>query len=150
MTPVKKPHFSKNTKNNCWKLDRIYIRNVDGLTVKGWKGFESDGGSMPKALWFLAHPFDSMMIDGFIVHDLLCHTHQVDRKTADFAMRTVHEQDGVARWKREAAYRVISMLPDSYYWNNDEQDLKFLQYNHDLILSQGLDPLDFGLDLQKA
>lgn len=152
LTPCKKPHFSKNTKSNCWISNRIAVLEIDGVTIRSWKGFESDGGSIPSVFWpIIGHPFDSLMIDGFWWHDTVCHTHQLSRNDADELMRSVHRRDKVPAWKRESAYRVISALPDSYYWDNDSEDLKFLKYNHDLIVSQGYSPkVDFALDIDKC
>jgi len=78
-------------------------------------GFESDGASIPQALWhIIGHPF-SELLEPAILHDLLYTTGVVSRYSADQLLLQCMRAAGVAKWKQYVAYCGVRLFGGTRY-----------------------------------
>ena len=76
------------------------------------KGFESDGASIPKALWsIVGSPLDGGPLRAAIIHDHLCNEARTPRarRFADTIFAWVMEESGVPQWRRLAMFWAVRL-----------------------------------------
>jgi hypothetical protein len=114
------PVLTYLTDRRLWRLERHYdYRDVEGARdIRVPVGFLFDLSSVPRPLWWLIAPFD-LSIVAPLIHDFLYRyggsppgnavtpPHAYSRAEADRLFRTIMEQEGVARWRRVAAYAAV-------------------------------------------
>jgi len=99
--------------------ETLVYTNARGESAAVFKGRESDGGSIPRVLWWLiGSPLTGDYRRGCLVHDALC----MDRGRWDLKigfvpmssaevhawLRDMVEADGCAPWRTPAIYRGVS------------------------------------------
>lgn len=70
------------------------------------KGFVFDFSSIPRALWWLISPTELGDV-GPLSHDHSYRTKNKTRKAADEQFLADMKADGIAKWKRNAAYSAV-------------------------------------------
>jgi len=83
-----------------------YESDLLGCIVEIPEGFASDGASVPKALWWMYHPF-GRYLKAAVVHDWFCVTQTIDYKEAALVFREAMEVCGVNRWRRQKMYWAV-------------------------------------------
>ncbi|WP_218044895.1 DUF1353 domain-containing protein [Kiloniella majae] len=81
-------------------------RGMD-VTVPG--GFNYDGASVPRPLWWFIPRADARFFRAATLHDLLYGTREGSRAVADAILRIVAEQDRMPWLKRWAAYLAVRL-----------------------------------------
>ena len=94
---------------DIYALDREYRIKlpVDGRTLVIKAGYETDGASIPRALWRLAHPFQPSLIASAVSHDALYSSEVLPRHRADEIFRRLLIEDKVPRWKARAMWLAV-------------------------------------------
>jgi len=82
------PIFTIKNKKHWYQKDKIvltepFIVSTNGAVFKLSKGFDSDGASIPRFLWWFSNPFDSQVISAALVHDAAYWSRKLKRNIAD-------------------------------------------------------------------
>jgi hypothetical protein len=99
--------------NNLRVLDRAVFRR--GVTIP--EGFQWDGASVPRPLWFIMPKFGENSI-AFLMHDFLYSRyapHTISRAEADAILREDLLQLGVGRVRAALVYRTVRLFGGSYF-----------------------------------
>lgn len=97
-------------KENIWVTDETfsYVFENMGIRITIFKGFATDGASIPSFLWrIIGHPFEPRSIRAAVVHDFLYSKRcslNIDRKKADREFNRIMKQDGVWIIRRTLMY----------------------------------------------
>ena len=92
------------------KLDQYENKTWTAITAPGGpegEGFETDGGSVPRFLWWFASPFTGRAVRGYVIHDWLCKNKICSRALGDRIARRCWEDLEVPWWKRHPLYAGI-------------------------------------------
>jgi hypothetical protein len=101
-----------------WRLERDYGCDHEGRRVTIPGGFEFDLASVPRQVWWLVAPFE-LSIAAPLIHDFLYRCggapppgavvpeHRYTRREADRLFLRMMEREGVAAWRRRAAYGAV-------------------------------------------
>lgn len=84
-------------------LEEIHVV-VGDIHVTVPKGFETDGASLPRLLWWYCPPFKGRHTRGAVVHDYLYATGEQPRKVSDKIFLAIMGEDGVRKRKRRIMY----------------------------------------------
>ena len=103
-----------------WKL--AYIRG-NGVEHIAPRGFECDGGSIPRAAWWLiGHPLDGEFVRSCVIHDWLCKLAREQKEDvevspgvwerptrghADSVFLEALRCEGLPEWKARAMYSAV-------------------------------------------
>jgi len=78
-----------SVKPRRWRLDKSFRFHVGDENSKTWvdvlEGFECDGGSLPRAVWWLESPI-GQGASAFFLHDVLYQSEAAPRKQCDMMM----------------------------------------------------------------
>jgi len=86
------------------------------------KGFEWDGGSVPRIFWTIVDPWGPAS-KAYLLHDWLYYTHDRSRLVSDAILMEAMEVLGVHWFKRKLIYKAVragGWLP----WSRREKELK--------------------------
>ena len=89
------------------KRDQYDNKRWTAITAPGGpegEGFETDGGSVPRWLWWFASPFTGRAVRGYVIHDWLCKNKICSRKLGDQIARQCWRDLGVGKIKRNLLY----------------------------------------------
>ncbi|WP_020594096.1 DUF1353 domain-containing protein [Kiloniella laminariae] len=78
-------------------------------------GFQFDGSSAPRFLWWLLPPADHKIFPAALAHDFLYEAGILSRAMADLIFRDIMFENDVPSWKAEAAYRVVRQFGRSRF-----------------------------------
>lgn len=94
-----------------WRLkEHFWWETPAGVRIDLHPGFETDGASVPRALWRLVGPpWAARYAPAAVVHDVLYASELVPRKVADCLFREAMGQLGVSWWRRSVMYRAVRM-----------------------------------------
>ena len=98
----------------CLQLTRpLSYLNRDSVVVTAPAGYETDGASVPRAVWWLLPPFGSYR-EAAVIHDYLFEVQKVGGKRIGVTEANMHllwgmEDLGVSWWKRQAIYRAVQV-----------------------------------------
>lgn len=109
-----------DTKRNVWIVDAEFTAPTKGHVLVVPQGFETDLASIPRAFWNIIAPYE-LSLPAPIVHDWLYrHGGQIvdrcvagdcsatfTRAAADGFLLDLMQQEGVAWWRRQAAYYAV-------------------------------------------
>lgn len=102
-----------------WRLRDIWVVNTRIGRLSIWKGFRSDGASIPRCLWTLVGPrFAPDTFPAALAHDALYIAHLCKRVEADAVFLDLLEECGCSWLKRRAywaAVRVAGWIPRGKY-----------------------------------
>lgn len=109
MNPKPKLEPMPERAGDLYRLAETYrIRlPVDGRTLTIRAGYPTDGASIPRVLWRLAHPFQPRFIASALTHDALYSSELLPRNLADEIFRRLLREDGVPRWKARAMWLAV-------------------------------------------
>ena len=112
------PIISYNVEHKCWYLEEEYPYQDGENLIKVPKGFDFDLASIPRFLWWLIAPFE-LSISAPLLHDFV-YVHRGDmpeasivpvriynRKQADKLFKRIMKQEGVSKWRMNAAYLAV-------------------------------------------
>lgn len=124
------PAITRDDTNGLWRLDEDVIALSRGYTLIVPAGFETDLASIPRLLWNIIAPFELSCVAP-IVHDWLyehggvietqvqsatiCirHPRTFTKADADLFLLDLMTQEGVAAWRRNAAYYAVKWFGES-------------------------------------
>jgi len=125
-----RPQWQGSDKPNRLKVTNDCCFAVDGIWYWIPGGYEADGASVPKPLWYIAGtPFEPDNAEPGIAHDALYLTHAVNRGAADeilFQLKRAHELM-IGTRPRLAHYRAWKMwagvrAAGGFAWPNNGAD----------------------------
>ena len=98
-------------KERVFILDDVLLYESDLLAciVEIPAGFSSDGASVPKALWWMYHPF-GRYLRAAVVHDWFCVTQSINYKEAALVFREAMKVCGVNKWRRNKMYWAVKLF----------------------------------------
>ena len=112
------PVFTYLVSERKWRLEEAYRYRDEAHRITVPEQFEFDLASIPRLFWWLIAPFE-LSIAAPLLHDFL-YRYRGDppagaieppriysREEADRLFRRVMASEGVARWRRAAAYRAV-------------------------------------------
>jgi len=79
----------------------------DGCVVRVGSGWETDGASVPRALWAIFPPMSGPYMEAAVLHDALYRAQPVSRKRADELFLEAMKALGVPAWKRWSIYGAV-------------------------------------------
>ena len=86
-----------------------YVYSINGYDIKVFRGFITDGASVPKSLQWLYNPF-GRYIKGAVVHDYLYSTYNntgINRTLADKIFMHIMKETGVSTNIRRKFYTAV-------------------------------------------
>ena len=112
MTPLYTPKLKLQhmPATHWWKPTRWKL--LKGVTIEGHyipKGFEFDGASVPRILWWLFPPAGRYMVAA-LLHDYLLNQSSVSRAFADALFLLAMKKLGVTLWRRFIMYGAVRMF----------------------------------------
>jgi hypothetical protein len=108
-------------RDGLWVLEAPYAYDDHGTRLTVPAGFRFDLASVPRLFWPLVAPFE-LSIAAPLLHDFLYRCagelpasaaeppRRYARRDADRLFREVMEAEGVARWRRDAAWAAARLL----------------------------------------
>ena len=124
------PELSYDPRQKLWKLEKDYTYEYDGNEINVAADFKFDLSSVPRPFWWLIAPFE-LSIVAPLIHDYLylykgrmCPgatdpPKRYTRKEADALFLRIMDEEGIARWKRSAAYRVVRTFSGIHWKSGD-------------------------------
>ena len=104
------PKLEYHYKSNTWRLLACYT--IDGVTIPA--GFESDGATVPRFLWWYVPP-TGPHLPAVLIHDYL-YKHAIGTKAAaDDAFYRVLRQSGVGYLKSRLMYWGVKIVGRGAY-----------------------------------
>lgn len=114
------PVLTYDTGTRRWRLESDYSYRGNGVTITVPDGFQFDLSSIPRPLWWLIAPFE-LSISAPLLHDFLYQSggnapHAIEpdkeytRSDTDALFKRIMEQEGVAGWRRGAAYLAVRVF----------------------------------------
>ena len=95
----------------CSDYTAIFKINGKEVTIPIPKGFESDGGTIPRIFGY----FRGLAFRGYFVHDFLYTNHIYPRKMADEILRECLKHEGVSCIDRNIIYLVVRLFGSKHY-----------------------------------
>jgi len=121
---------------------------VGSITFRVPAGYEFDGASIPPFAWpVIGSPFHPEFMRAAVAHDWLYATHLTDRKTADGVFKAILLEDGTGEARAGLMYSAVRMA-GKFSWADRPEDLAYLTYLRELIVSDGRDPDYYGIGVQ--
>ena len=88
-----------------------YTTGEDGIEIIVPKGFESDGGTIPRLFGY----FSELAFRGYFVHDYIYTTNIYPRKEADKILKSCLEYEGVSFIDRNLIYLAVRLFGAKHY-----------------------------------
>ena len=107
--------FSKPDQEKQWQVLKPFVFAVDGVDYIVPEMFWTDFASVPRVVWSIISPYD--LGYGPIPHDFGYFTGIKSREFWDDVLMACMEQDKIAWFKRNAAYRAVRMFAGGVYSN---------------------------------
>jgi hypothetical protein len=143
--PVIKPDTNK-LENAYEVVDYIYIEHDNFGVIHVPKYFQYDGASIPWYFWkLIGSPFHPKFMRAAVFHDWLYHTHQKSIEEANIIFYKLLLEDKVSKRKATLMYWAVKYFGRAY-WDNDAEDIKYLQSLAQKISDDGKNPLDYGIN----
>lgn len=79
------------------------------------KGFDTDGASIPRFLWWFTNPWDSQVVCGAFVHDALYWSRRTSREVADAVFYAIMKKYGASFPKRFTIYLAVRCFGWIFY-----------------------------------
>lgn len=86
-----------------------YIYSINGYDIKAFRGFITDGASVPKSLQWLYNPYDKY-INAAVIHDYLYSTYNntgINRTLADKIFNFIMKETGIDNRTRRKFYMAV-------------------------------------------
>lgn len=100
-----------------WKLIAAFEFSVGEQNFTIPEGFTTDFASVPRQLWSVLSPYDLGV--GCIPHDAGYRFHWANKDYWDLVFLMCMEKDGIAWWKRQAAYYAVHWFGQPA-WNSHD------------------------------
>jgi hypothetical protein len=115
-------HIGYDIEKGLWIVGHDFTMtfSIGGGFFEDWvipEGYESDLASVPRFFWAIIAPFE-LGIEECILHDDLYKKNFRSRAFCDRTWLAAMRRKGVAKWKRESAYRVVRAC-GWYRWNKN-------------------------------
>lgn len=139
---MKQPIFSLKPKKHWWQKDKIILERAysftfEDCTITLKKGFDSDGASIPRLLWWISNPFDSQTIQASLCHDALYWARATKRVRADNVFLFLMGINEVPLFKRMAFYNAVRLFGWMFYYlskkPSDKEIKKYLQIKKSML-----------------
>lgn len=109
------PHVSPvQCSKTLWVLDHHYCITSMQWRIEISAGFQFDGASVPRALWWYCPPMFGMTLAGALVHDALYASKRIERFEADAVFQDILRRSGNRNGKPKimhAAVRAFGWWP---------------------------------------
>ena len=143
LLPVLKPDMNKL--EEAYEVAGDVATMRDGTQIKVPKFFQYDGASIPPPAWqAIGTPFQPRFMTAAVFHDWIYHTHQVDREAANGLFYDLLLENGVRKTKAVLMLAAVQSF-GGWYWDNDKDDLAYLQRLAKRITQDGRNPADYGM-----
>ena len=89
-----------------------YVYSINGYDIKVFRGFITDGASVPKSLQWIYNPYGKW-IKGAIIHDYLYskyNTTGINRKLADKIFKLIMLETGVNKHTANKFYKAVRLF----------------------------------------
>lgn len=86
-----------------------YVYSINGYDIKVFRGFITDGASVPKSLQWLYNPYDKY-INAAVIHDYLYSTYNntgINRTLADKIFNFIMKETGIDNRTRRKFYTAV-------------------------------------------
>ena len=86
-----------------------YVYSINGYDIKVFRGFITDGASVPKSLQWLYNPYDKY-INAAVIHDYLYSTYNntgINRTLADKIFNFIMKETGIDNRTRRKFYMAV-------------------------------------------
>jgi hypothetical protein len=127
--------FKKNSRHAVLVEDYTIKVNDAIFTLK--KGFDTDGASIPRFLWWFCNPWDSQVICGALVHDAGYWSKSISRETADAVFYAIMKEYGASFPKRFTIYLAVRCFGWIFYYTSKKPSQKmidrYLQIKRNMI-----------------
>jgi hypothetical protein len=144
VVPVLKP--DRNKLEEAYEICEDVEEEMRGILIKVPKFFQYDGASIPALAWqLIGTPFNPRFMRAAVFHDWLYHTHRIEREMADDLFYSILVRSGVGKTKATVMREAVVNF-GGWYWENDADDLKYIQRLAKLIRESGRNPTDYGID----
>ena len=101
-----------------------YVYEVNGYPIKVFKGFITDGASIPKVLQCIYNPYGKW-IKGAIIHDYLYskyNTTGINRKLADKIFKVIMLETGVNKNTANKFYKAVRLFGEMSWQDKIENE----------------------------
>lgn len=143
LCPVINP--DKNKLEEAYELTADFGVLYSEQQISVPKFFQYDGASIPNGAHpIIGTPFNPRFMKAAVVHDWIYHTHQISRNEADDLFFQMLIEDQVNEVKAVLMREAVQNF-GGWYWNNDQQDLAYLESLSQKIKSDNRDPAKYGL-----
>ncbi len=129
------------------ELVNDYECNYFGTQIKVPRTFCFDGASIPSVAWqIVGTPFQPRFIRASLVHDWLYYVHlpNVNQEIADNIFYHMLVEDGVSRFNAGTMFNAVRTA-GSFFWDNDDEDIAYLNRLINNLAKLNLNPNDYGL-----
>lgn len=106
LSPLRPEFHVRPAGGDHWTLLEPFKWSVDGTPYEAPAGFGTDFASVPRFLWPVISPYELGI--GPVCHDWFYRTKTGEKEHADRVFLACMVKDGIAWWKREAAYYAVS------------------------------------------
>ena len=92
-----------------------YVYSINGYDIKVFRGFITDGASVPKSLQWLYNPYGKY-INAAVIHDYLYSTYNntgINRTLADKIFRHIMKETGVDNRTRRRFYNAVKYFGET-------------------------------------
>ncbi|MBI3678322.1 MAG: DUF1353 domain-containing protein [Proteobacteria bacterium] len=143
LLPVLKP--DPNKLQEAYEVVEDDDTQVKTITIRVPKFFQFDGASIPWPAWqVIGTPFNPRFMGASVFHDWIYHTHQVTRDVADDLFHKMLVSDGVNKTKAWLMREAVVTAGGSY-WDNDKDDLAYIDRLRKRIVADGRNPSQYGI-----
>lgn len=105
--------FKSNSRHAELVEDFTIKVNDAVFTLK--KGFDTDGASIPRFLWWFTNPWDSEVVVGAFIHDALYWSRRISREVADAVFYAIMKKYGAGFPKRFTIYLAVRCFGWIFY-----------------------------------
>jgi hypothetical protein len=128
LTPLAPEFVSFPNLGRHWRLTKPFEFSVDGERFAVPTDFWTDFASVPRTIWPIISPYDLGV--GPVPHDFGYFSGHANKAYWDLVFLACMEKDGIANWKRQAAYRAVEWFGGAT-WD------RYRRSNKRMILSDG-------------
>ena len=141
--PVVQPDHNKL--EQAYELAEDFNLQFNATEILIPKYFQYDGASIPAMAWqLIGTPFNPQFMRASIVHDWLYHSHQLTQTKSDQLFYELLLASRVNKVKATLMKQAVTRF-GGWYWENDKDDLDYIQRLKNLIIEEGKKPEWYGL-----
>lgn len=108
--------FGLRVRRTVWRLNRDHVYQGPTFHLKAPAGYEFDGATVPRPLWFVFERF-GLWIRGALYHDLLYDLRLGTKAAADAAFLEIMRHDGVNAAAAFSMFFAVLLWPPNWrHW----------------------------------